>query len=242
MRWRDDDKLVRLDSSYLQGASGDDRRRELLLYRRKAFEEQWGFLQEEVINEGVLGWIQGPPGTGKTRTTQAFCLSLDMTEWGLTFLRVAKNVYLTCVQVTDKERRWLTSDAEDEAKVLKRVLAELSESKKHLVVLDGYLERESDHNRIFKKCLKWRDAKRESRRLAIVTSMSSRAKPKWQEDQEMKLREHTVPSWTIEEYLQAAEHEELYMLVKPFLDIDPSAAYLDIKDPDTLTKKEEKIR
>eukprot|EP00960_Hanusia_phi_P019941 588560-Hanusia_phi.AAC.1 len=106
-----DNKLVYLDGSYLQGAAGDDCGRDLLLYRREAFDEQWRFLQEEVIEEGVLGWIEGPPGTGKTRTTQAFCLSLDMKEWSLTFLRVAKYVELTCVQVTDKGRRWLRSAA-----------------------------------------------------------------------------------------------------------------------------------
>eukprot|EP00960_Hanusia_phi_P044792 756815-Hanusia_phi.AAC.1 len=72
--------------------------------------------------------------------------------------------------------------------------------------------------------------------------MSSRAKSKYHEDQEVQLREHTVPSWTIEEYLQAAEHAELYRLVEPYLDIDPSAAYLDGKDTDKLTEKEEKIR
>eukprot|EP00960_Hanusia_phi_P006915 196910-Hanusia_phi.AAC.1 len=51
----DDDKLVYLDGSYFQGAVGAGPRKELLLFRRKAFSKQWRFLPEEVIKEGVLG-------------------------------------------------------------------------------------------------------------------------------------------------------------------------------------------
>eukprot|EP00960_Hanusia_phi_P014367 424031-Hanusia_phi.AAC.1 len=39
--------------------------------------------------------------------------------------------------------------------------------------------------------------------------MSSRAKRKWQEDKEMRPREHSVVSWTLDEYLKAVEHEDL---------------------------------
>eukprot|EP00960_Hanusia_phi_P012562 367281-Hanusia_phi.AAC.1 len=40
MRWGDN-KLVYLDGSYLKGPAGDYRGRELVLYRREAFDEQW---------------------------------------------------------------------------------------------------------------------------------------------------------------------------------------------------------
>eukprot|EP00960_Hanusia_phi_P074129 768160-Hanusia_phi.AAC.1 len=45
MSWRDDDKLVYLDGSYFQGAVGAGRRKELLLFRRKAFSKEWRFHQ-----------------------------------------------------------------------------------------------------------------------------------------------------------------------------------------------------
>jgi MoxR-like ATPase len=49
----------------------------LVLYCRPTFHEQFKFLRERAINNGVLGWILGPPGTGKSATSLAFASTLD---------------------------------------------------------------------------------------------------------------------------------------------------------------------
>eukprot|EP00960_Hanusia_phi_P065147 766003-Hanusia_phi.AAC.1 len=72
--------------------------------------------------------------------------------------------------------------------------------------------------------------------------MSARAKNKPQEDRQNNLREHTVISWTLDEYLQAVKHEELYKLVEPYLDIDPKAMFLDGRDTTSGSIKEGKVR
>ncbi|EKX31902.1 hypothetical protein GUITHDRAFT_156461, partial [Guillardia theta CCMP2712] len=81
-------KCFRLDGSYLSMDASHVSNQELFLYCREAFTKQQSFLRERVLEQGALGWIQGPPGTGKTTTTLAFCLSLDMKEWMVTFLRL----------------------------------------------------------------------------------------------------------------------------------------------------------
>eukprot|EP00960_Hanusia_phi_P011479 335460-Hanusia_phi.AAC.1 len=58
----------------------------------------------------------------------------------------------------------------------------------------------------------------------------------------MKLREHFVVSWTLDEYLKAVENEELYELVKPCLDMDLSTDFMEIKDGEEPPVKEGQIR
>eukprot|EP00960_Hanusia_phi_P007029 200214-Hanusia_phi.AAC.1 len=66
------------------------------------------------------------------------------------------------------------------------------------------------HERVYEECRGWRDGDREHRRLVVVTSMASRGKVKEEEDKANELRVHNVVSWTLDEYLEAVQHDELY--------------------------------
>jgi hypothetical protein len=67
--------IFQLDSNYLAKTGLPDQK--LILYCRPTFHEQFKFLRERVIDDGVLGWILGPPGTGKSTTALAFASTLD---------------------------------------------------------------------------------------------------------------------------------------------------------------------
>eukprot|EP00960_Hanusia_phi_P058467 763895-Hanusia_phi.AAC.8 len=227
-----DDELVRLDRACLEGVFEVDKyyrsgcQRELLLYRRKAFNEQWRFLQEEVINKGMMGWIQGPSGTGKSTTTVAFSLSLDVKEWSVTYLKISEHFDFTSVQFIDGKRRWFCSEEYSTNQLTKRILSDWSDGKKHLLILDGYWSFDDKHHNVYMTCLSWNKKDRQNRRFVAVSSMIFRPKAYSEEDRENNLKEHIVPSWTMEEYQEAVKHEELYNLVEPCLDVYTCTAFL----------------
>eukprot|EP00960_Hanusia_phi_P024637 726285-Hanusia_phi.AAC.1 len=75
-----------------------------------------------------------------------------MREWGVTYLRVGREIDFKCIQVIDNKRRWCEFKGEYGSRVTEKVLAELPESKKHLVIVDGYLEDEDNHKRVYEEC------------------------------------------------------------------------------------------
>eukprot|EP00960_Hanusia_phi_P063236 765415-Hanusia_phi.AAC.1 len=233
----EDRRLFCLDGSYLKGVTDDEVPRELLLYCREAFRKQWQFLREEVISNGALGWIQGPPGTGKTMTMLSFCFSQEMSEWSVTIVRVGVQKGYRYIQTTGNKRRWSTSSEEIGAELIKRILSECSDEKKRIVVLDGFVKKESAHEQMYSRCRWWRGLDREHRRRVVVTSMSSRGKVKDEEDRANKLRVHNVVSWTLDEYLEAVQYDELYEVVEPMLVV---GSRTDVKAVKEATKNETK--
>lgn len=82
--------IISIPSAFLAD-SGLPSNNTLHLYCRAAFHNQFEFLQERVVKEGVLGWILGPPGTGKSTTALAFAAQLDKKVWTVTWIHL-KNI------------------------------------------------------------------------------------------------------------------------------------------------------
>uniref|UniRef100_A0A7S4K0A2 Uncharacterized protein n=1 Tax=Guillardia theta TaxID=55529 RepID=A0A7S4K0A2_GUITH len=236
-----EEKYFRLDCSYLRGTNVNSGEH-LLLYCRKAFLEQFRFLQEQVLEHGALGWIQGSPGTGKTTTTLSFCMKLDRNEWSFKCIRLKARSNTCVVEVTGNKRRTCSVAKESEGEQMKLLLEGLLDGKKSLLVLDGYLTHQESHTRALVACIGWRDADRQNRRLVVVTSMASRGKTYDEEDRELGLKEHIVPSWRIDEYLEAVQFDEFYNKVAPTLEMNVTGEVLGFKMTTRPRSKEERVR
>ncbi|EKX49562.1 hypothetical protein GUITHDRAFT_67655 [Guillardia theta CCMP2712] len=236
-----EEKYFRLDCSYLWGTNVNSGEH-LLLYCRKAFVEQFCFLREQVLEHGALGWIQGSPGTGKTTTTLSFCMTLDRNEWSFKCIRLKARSNTCVVEVTGNKRRTCSFAKESEGEQMTLLLEGLSDGKKSLLVLDGYLTHQESHTRALVACIRWRDADRQNRRLVVVTSMASRGKAYDEEDREMGLKEHIVASWRIDEYLEAVQFDEFYSKVAPTLEMNVTGEALGFKMTTRPRSKEERVR
>ncbi|EKX46942.1 hypothetical protein GUITHDRAFT_107294 [Guillardia theta CCMP2712] len=227
-------KYFRFDASYLQGDG------EILLYCRKAFHEQQRFLREQVLESRALGWIQGPPGTGKTTTTLAFCLSLGMKEWSVTFFQLDATKWTECIQIVRSKRRSCTIPAECSLKWTRKILEDWPDSEKRLVVIDGYLRHESHHARCYRACTRWLLGDRQNRRVIVVTSMSGgKVRDRFEDD--VNLMPHTVVSWTTGEYLNAVKCDAFYKRVKAMLALHDTAVHIGMRIRKRNGTKEEQI-
>ena len=215
--------LFQLDSNYL--AKTGLATQKLVLYCRTTFHDQFKFLRERVINNGVLGWILGPPGTGKSTTTLAFASTLERNNWIITWIHLDRADYPVCVRLEgdSKKSREIYDINIDE---LFDILEEVDESKQHIVFIDGYTLNGDKHIDIQKACYSWLKKDREKRRLVVVCSMSSRYKAKMEKDMMLNLEKFDVYSWKEEEYLLAVRNDEFFKHVKSALDAD-----LPIKSP-----------
>jgi len=227
-------KYFRFDASYLQGDG------EILLYCRKAFHEQQRFLREQVLESRALGWIQGPPGTGKTTTTLAFCLSLGMEEWSVTFFQLDATKGTECIQIVRSKRRSCTIPAECSLKWTRKILEDWPDSEKRLVVIDGYLRHESHHAHCYRACTTWLLGDRQNRRVIVVTSMSGgKVRDRFEDD--VNLMPHTVVSWTTGEYLNAVKCDAFYKRVKAMLALHDTAVHIGMRIRKRNGTKEEQI-
>ena len=191
----------------------------IILYCRRAFHEQFKFLRERVINNSVLGWILGPPGTGKSSTALAFAATLDRNEWVVTWIHLQRENLPLCVRLENgskKARQIQPTDSDS----ITDILAEVDESKQHIVFLDGYVLNGENHVHIKQECFAWRNLNREKRRMVVVSSMSARYKAKAHEDMVSNTEEFFVFSWKEEEYLDAVKHSEFFENVRGVLDAE----------------------
>ncbi len=81
-----DQSFVKIEASHHDGSGVCTLGKDLVLFRRTLFEEQFLFFSEQIIVNGALGWILGPPGTGKSATSFAFVSSLDKNEWAVVWV------------------------------------------------------------------------------------------------------------------------------------------------------------
>ncbi|OAJ37409.1 hypothetical protein BDEG_21430 [Batrachochytrium dendrobatidis JEL423] len=95
--------IFKLDTNYLAktGLSTE----KLILYCRPTFHEQFSFLREKVIDNGVLGWILGPPGTGKSTTALEFASTLDKNDWVVTWIHLYIDCYPVCVRLEGDSKK-----------------------------------------------------------------------------------------------------------------------------------------
>jgi hypothetical protein len=206
--------LFELNSEYLAETGLPTRK--LVLYCRPTFHEQFKFLREKVVEKGVFGWILGPPGTGKSTTALAFASTLDRNEWVITWIHLRRAASPVCMRLEGhvKKCRKFKYDALDE------VLPIDIKGMKNFVFLDGYaeLKNSDNHGSIQRGCHDWFEENKETRRLVVVCSMSSRFKAKLHEDKLLNIEEFIVYSWKEQEYLDAVKHPDFFRNVKPVLE------------------------
>jgi hypothetical protein len=193
----------------------------LILYCRPTFHEQFKFLRERVIDAGVLGWILGPPGTGKSTTALAFASTLDRNEWVVTWIHLSRAYYPVCVRLEgDFKKSQEIYDSNIDK--LFDILEEVDRSKQHIVFIDGYTLNGDKHIDVQKACYSWLKKDREKRRLVVVCSMSSRYKSKPEEDMIWNIEEFFAYSWNEKEYLEAIGNQKFFNNVKHVFDTDSS--------------------
>jgi hypothetical protein len=95
--------LFQLDPNYLEKTGIPPQK--LVLYCRPTFHEQFKFLRERVVNNGVFGWILGPQGTGKSTTSLAFASTLDKNIWVITWIYLDIVNYPVCVRLEGDSKK-----------------------------------------------------------------------------------------------------------------------------------------
>ncbi|KAE8882915.1 hypothetical protein PF003_g32855 [Phytophthora fragariae] len=186
----------------------------LFLFCRDAAADLIAFLLDDVVRDGHTGFVVGPPGSGKSSTAAVFALALPRTSaWVVTWIHLIRDEPPICVRLEGNEKKTfklLTPDLDD----LVAILFEVEDTKHHVVFLDGVTQNDTE----LKVCTGWVRQKWDTRRLVLVTSMSSRRKVKLDDDAGKKAMQHNVPSWNLDEYLKAVEDDELFQSVLPYLD------------------------
>ena len=209
--------ILKISASHHAESGVGTMENDLVMYRRPSFEEQVLFFKEQIVERGVLGWIIGPPGTGKSATSFAFVSSLDSNAWTVVWVHLTRSGYSSVVIFEDEEEARFRCSEETVAALLDEMKHRTSD-KKTFLVIDGYFREGSAHNSILGRAMNWRYINTLKHRLAVVSSMSTRGKVNYADDNANKVLEFRVYSWTREEYLQAITCEDFVQSVLVFLD------------------------
>lgn len=89
-------------------------------------------------------------------------------------------------------------------------------SKNHVVFVDGLVM--PAHDKELSTCNTWLVSDRTRRRLVIIASMAFRRETNENDDCVLGVEEFFMPPWTLSEYCEAVQHDELFVSVKPQLD------------------------
>jgi hypothetical protein len=208
--------FVRIEESFhkscrLTGQVGD-----LVLYRRPAFDAEIRFCRQQIMAEGFLGWILGPPGTGKSVAGFAFAASVDRAEWTVIWLKLSDLPPLISIFEGNQQYTAYTS-----YEFVRDFLGRAGGSQKCLLIVDGFLKSNIQHDQTGKDAQFWRIRDEYNHRLIIISSMSSRSILNDGEDRLNRVKEHLVPSWTLREYFDAFRIPDLHSSVSSFLDSPP---------------------
>ena len=205
----------------LTASSGD-----LVLYRRPAFDDEFRFFEEDVIMKGKLGWILGPPGTGKSVAGFAFAASMDRAEWSFIWIKLSQYFRPTCAIFEGNARYTATVRLEEVVDLLRR----MSSPQKMLLVVDGFLITTERHKLILEAAEAWRKLDLFNRRLIVISSMSSRGKKDEGVEETKGVKEHLVPSWTLQEYMDALKSPLILKSVSGALGTAPGNPSQDLQE------------
>lgn len=211
----------------------------LYLFRRPAFEAAFQFLhdvlterREAVVtgNPFPVGWVLGPPGCGKSTAVMAFLsqLSRDV-QWVCTWLHLSKSAPWQCMHIRGNQISYTEFEKPRNLDVLDLLNATDVGGKSHFVVLDSVRHFDSLCTDAVASCLAYLGRDFLRRRLAIVSSLSSRGKPSDAVDMKYNIKVFRFSSWTEAEYLEAIKNDSFFESVKGYLD----AACPDEKDCET---------
>ena len=190
---------------------------DLVLYRRPAFDAEIKFLRQEVMAEGYLGWILGPPGTGKSVAGFAFAASVDRAEWTVIWVKLSY-VYRPGMSIFEGNQQYTAYTSYE---FVRDFLGQTGGSQKCVLILDGFIDTNIEHDQTRKDAQFWRIRDQYNRRLVIISWMSSRRNVNDEEDSIYRVREHLVPSWTRREYDEALKIPDLLSSVSSSLGSPP---------------------
>jgi hypothetical protein len=187
------------------------------MFRRPSFVRQISFFEEQIVAKGVLGWILGPPGTGKSATSFAFVSSLNRDEWTVVWVHLTRSGDASII-IFDGDDKFKFDCTEQEASILLEGMRHQISITKTFLIIDGYVQEETGHHLVLGQAMVWRSHDTLKRRLAVISSMSSRSKVNYADDKNKNLLELSVCSWTIQEYLAAIRNIEFLQSVLFSLD------------------------
>jgi hypothetical protein len=212
-----DNSFVKIKAAYLDGSGIGPVGRDLVMYRRKSYEEQHLFFKQQIIANGKLGWFLGPTGTGKSVTSFSYVSSLDRNEWKVIWVHLNRNSNYASVVIFDGDNKYaMCCTTMTVSSALFEGMLNQPSTKKAFLIIDGYVQ--EDHRQVLGQAMVWRREDLFQRRLAVISSMSSRGNVNYDDDKFQNLQEFTLDSWTLEENLKAVRCDEFFQSVKFALD------------------------
>ena len=208
--------FVRIEESLHKSCMLTNRVGDLVLYRRPAFDAEINFCRQEIMAEGYLGWILGPPGTGKSVAVFAFAVSVDRPEWTVIWVKLSQ--YLPRMSIFEGNQQYT---AYTSYKFVRDFLGQAGGSQKCILILDGFLNTNIEHDQTRNDAQFWRIRDQYNCRIIRISWMSSRRNVNDGEDLIYRVREHLVPSWTRREYDEALKIPDLLSSVSSSLGSPP---------------------
>jgi hypothetical protein len=205
----------KLDAATVSGFGVHRQDEDLVLFRREDVAKLFAFLRDDVVRDGRCGYVLGPPGSGKSATAAAFALTLARTDgWVVTWIGLSRMFPSGFVRL-DGNAKQTASEYDLTADKIYHNLKGVDDAKQHIVFLDGVT---ADDRHKVAPCVYWLKENRASRRLVVVTSMAARGKVDDVGELDLGFRDHFVSSWTLKEYLDAVQDDELFENVRAQLD------------------------
>ena len=220
-----DPKIFRIESFYHRGGGLVDGKRDVILYRRNAFEEQFEFMQKKIIDGGILGWILGAPGTGKSVTGFAFGLSLDRAVWDFIWVKLDRDSNPKCT-IFEGNQKFLAPCTNE---MIINMLKSTRGSQQKFLIIDGFVRGVAAHEEILRASTSWRDRDQAKHRLSLICSLSTRGKKNDGYDLVNRVEEFLVCSWLLGEYLLAVCSPDFAKSVSTALGCD-SATTAEIQE------------
>ena len=216
-----DPNFVRIDAAYCDGSGiATSEQPSLMLYRREMFEDEFQFMSRDVLAASRLGWILGPPGTGKSATAFTFLASLDRAAWDCIWIHLNRESYSDIILFSGDEKFSTTCPCELVPQLIRSIS---SNQKKQFLVIDGFVSQVTGHPQVQAAGYNWIAKDKTNRRLVIICSMASRGKSSADQDSSFSVKELTVYSWSLSEYLEAVKYDPFFQLVDAQLDaMDPA--------------------
>ena len=121
-------------------------------------------------------------------------------------------------------------------RLLSRILEENFGSRKHIVLLDGFVSCGNNHSAISDMCHDWVNEDRVNRRLAVLCSMTIGGKVSSDEVRENNVERHYVYAWSLAEHLEAVRIREIYDQAVSFLDAHVSCHHTPSTDDIVISK------